>query len=311
MRLIFLGTPEFAVPTLERIVGAGHEVLAVYHAAGPAQRPGRGARRVSASSRLRLRLGLAVHQPERIKRPEAIELLAALQAGRHGGGRLRPDHSAEHHRHSAARHRQRARLAAAQIPRRRARSVGHCQRRNTHRRHHHADRRRAGHRRHSACRPKPISARRRPRWSLRSVWRAWAPTCLSRRSRVPDHRRASRMPPRPRSPPFSRRKTASSIGTRAPREIYNRVRGFLPWPGAYTHFRGQICTSGRRHRQPCLWVFHRDRFMRTSGASTPPAAKAPLELLEVQLEGRKRITAEAFPERLHLLDNESLGKITV
>ena len=29
MRLIFLGTPTFAVPTLERIVEAGHEVLTV------------------------------------------------------------------------------------------------------------------------------------------------------------------------------------------------------------------------------------------------------------------------------------------
>ena len=29
MRLVFLGTPAFAVPTLERIVQTGHQVLAV------------------------------------------------------------------------------------------------------------------------------------------------------------------------------------------------------------------------------------------------------------------------------------------
>ena len=29
MRLVFLGTPAFAVPTLERVVEAGHQVLAV------------------------------------------------------------------------------------------------------------------------------------------------------------------------------------------------------------------------------------------------------------------------------------------
>ena len=33
MRLIFMGTPEFAVPTLLEIVGRGHEVAAVYTAA--------------------------------------------------------------------------------------------------------------------------------------------------------------------------------------------------------------------------------------------------------------------------------------
>ena len=30
VRLVFLGTPEFAVPSLERTVAAGHEVVAVF-----------------------------------------------------------------------------------------------------------------------------------------------------------------------------------------------------------------------------------------------------------------------------------------
>ena len=30
MRLIFMGTPDFAVPALVEIVGAGHEIAAVY-----------------------------------------------------------------------------------------------------------------------------------------------------------------------------------------------------------------------------------------------------------------------------------------
>jgi methionyl-tRNA formyltransferase len=33
LRLIFMGTPEFAVPTLVEIVGRGHEIVAVYAAA--------------------------------------------------------------------------------------------------------------------------------------------------------------------------------------------------------------------------------------------------------------------------------------
>ena len=40
MRLIFLGTPAFAVPTLEKIVAAGHEVLTVV--TQPDQPSGRG-----------------------------------------------------------------------------------------------------------------------------------------------------------------------------------------------------------------------------------------------------------------------------
>jgi methionyl-tRNA formyltransferase len=30
MRIVFMGTPDFAVPTLTEIVAAGHEVVAVY-----------------------------------------------------------------------------------------------------------------------------------------------------------------------------------------------------------------------------------------------------------------------------------------
>jgi methionyl-tRNA formyltransferase len=40
MRLIFMGTPEFAVPTLDALVAAGHEVVAVY--SQPPRPAGRG-----------------------------------------------------------------------------------------------------------------------------------------------------------------------------------------------------------------------------------------------------------------------------
>ena len=40
LRVIFMGTPEFAVPTLSEIVGAGHEVVAVY--SQPPRPAGRG-----------------------------------------------------------------------------------------------------------------------------------------------------------------------------------------------------------------------------------------------------------------------------
>ena len=40
LRIVFMGTPDFAVPTLAEIVGAGHEVVAVY--TQPPRAAGRG-----------------------------------------------------------------------------------------------------------------------------------------------------------------------------------------------------------------------------------------------------------------------------
>ncbi len=77
MRLIFLGTPAFAVPTLEAIVAAGHEVLAVV--TQPDRPRGRG--QVAAASPVKqaaVALGLPVYQPERVRRPEAVEYLRGL-----------------------------------------------------------------------------------------------------------------------------------------------------------------------------------------------------------------------------------------
>ncbi|MDE0344578.1 MAG: methionyl-tRNA formyltransferase, partial [Boseongicola sp.] len=38
MRLVFMGTPEFSVPALDAVLGAGHEIAAVYTRAGGAGR---------------------------------------------------------------------------------------------------------------------------------------------------------------------------------------------------------------------------------------------------------------------------------
>jgi methionyl-tRNA formyltransferase len=72
-----LGTPEFAVPTLERIVAAGHEVAAVF--TQPDRPKGRGQH--SAMPPVKesaLRLGIPVYQPERVRRPEVVEQLRAM-----------------------------------------------------------------------------------------------------------------------------------------------------------------------------------------------------------------------------------------
>ena len=79
MRLVFLGTPAFAVPTLERIVEAGHQVLAVV--TQPDRPRGRGQHASPPPVKeAAARLGLPVRQPERVKLPESVELLRALGA---------------------------------------------------------------------------------------------------------------------------------------------------------------------------------------------------------------------------------------
>nr|WP_294810314.1 methionyl-tRNA formyltransferase [uncultured Sphingomonas sp.] len=79
MRIIFMGTPEFAVPVLDALVAAGHDVVAAY-----SQPPRRGNRGKTASSLVHARaeaLGIEVRTPLSFrKEPEAVEAFAALEA---------------------------------------------------------------------------------------------------------------------------------------------------------------------------------------------------------------------------------------
>jgi methionyl-tRNA formyltransferase len=92
-------------------------------------------------------------------------------------------------------------------------------------------------------------------------------------------------------------------------EIHNRLRGFQPWPGAYTSFRGKqlvVCSA------------------RVSGQSSPAAPgtllvennrllagcrDSILELLEVQPEGKKRMTARDFLNGYRPQPGEKFGSV--
>jgi methionyl-tRNA formyltransferase len=77
MKLIFMGTPEFAVPTLEKIVEAGHSVVAVF--TQPDRPKGRGNElAMPPVKEAALRLGLPVYQPERVRRPEVVEQIRGM-----------------------------------------------------------------------------------------------------------------------------------------------------------------------------------------------------------------------------------------
>ncbi|MCU1272245.1 MAG: methionyl-tRNA formyltransferase [Acidobacteriaceae bacterium] len=81
--------------------------------------------------------------------------------------------------------------------------------------------------------------------------------------------------------------------SRTAQEIYNRLRGFQPWPGAFTTFRGK--TLNITAAKPAAEVVPQahlqvkdNRLFVGCGKSTA------LELLEVQPEGKKRISARDF-----------------
>src|SRR5882724_3729294 len=77
LKIVFLGTPEFAVPTLEKLIAVGHKVLEVV--TQPDRPKGRKQELVpSPVKAAALRHGIPVYQPERIRRPESIEHLRAL-----------------------------------------------------------------------------------------------------------------------------------------------------------------------------------------------------------------------------------------
>lgn len=76
LRLVFMGTPDFAVPTLVEIVGAGHEIVAAYTRA--AQPAGRGlAPRQSPIEREARRLSIAVETPATLRSPDVQESFRA------------------------------------------------------------------------------------------------------------------------------------------------------------------------------------------------------------------------------------------
>jgi methionyl-tRNA formyltransferase len=94
--------------------------------------------------------------------------------------------------------------------------------------------------------------------------------------------------------------------SRSAGEIFNRIRGFQPWPGAYTKFRGKNLKILRAQLaqetiSPGELRLHSDQLF------VGCAGKTSLELLEVQLEGKKRSTAHDFIHGYRPTPGERLG----
>ena len=77
LRIVFMGTPDFSVPTLAEILGAGHEVVAVY--SQPPRPAGRGmSEQKSPVHRFADSAGIPVHHPKSLKGEAEQEAFAAL-----------------------------------------------------------------------------------------------------------------------------------------------------------------------------------------------------------------------------------------
>ena len=78
MRIVFMGTPDFAVASLRKLVEAGYQIVGVITA--PDSDGGRKGPNISAVKRYATEQGLPVLQPTRLKNPVFLEELRALQA---------------------------------------------------------------------------------------------------------------------------------------------------------------------------------------------------------------------------------------
>ena len=78
MRVVFMGTPDFAVGTLETLIAAGHEVAAVV--TQPDKPKGRGKTLMPTPVKeVAMKYNLPVYQPKKVREPEFVEVLRGLK----------------------------------------------------------------------------------------------------------------------------------------------------------------------------------------------------------------------------------------
>ena len=105
--------------------------------------------------------------------------------------------------------------------------------------------------------------------------------------------------------------------SRTAHEIYNRIRGLAPWPGAHTSFRGRLCH---------IWGKPAEAVVSLPSAGTTPNVLpgtltvnigtllaacghgTALAVESVQMEGRKRVSATEFLNGARLAPGERFGE---
>jgi methionyl-tRNA formyltransferase len=97
--------------------------------------------------------------------------------------------------------------------------------------------------------------------------------------------------------------------SRTAAEIFNRIRGFQPWPGAYTKFRGKTLQIVKA--RPATEVTPpRELQVLSNRLVVGCARNTSLELLEIQLEGKRRSLAGDFVRGYRPHTGEKLGLLS-
>ena len=309
MRLVFMGTPSFAVPTLKKLLSSRHTVNNVF--TQPDRPSGRG-RRVtpSAVKRLALERGLPVHQPERLGSSEwkglveaaATDVLVVVAYGKILPPwlfNLPPYGAINLHASLLPCYR-----GAAPIPW----AIAHGETRTG------------------------VTTMRIDRGLdtgdlllQESVDIGPDETALQLHDRLAmkgaellvktlDRLEQGQIKATPQSPelasyaPILKKSDGELDWSRSSQEIFNRIRAFNPWPGTFT-YRGQLLLRILKARPvnipvPCKPVGSLWRWR--SSTAVVSCGRGSLELLEVQLENHKPIPASDFLNGLRLKAGQSV-----
>jgi len=312
MRLVFLGTPAFAVSSLERVVEAGHQVLAVVtqpdRPRGRGQHPSPPPVKEAAA-----RLGLPVHQPERVRLPEVVEFLRALEAEAMvvvGYGQIIPRAVIDLAPLGIVN------VHASLLPKYRGAAPIQWAILNGETR--------------TGVTTMRIDAGLDTGDMLLKTWTEIGPdenaVELGQRlaamgadlltETLADLAAGAIVPEKqdPSQATHARllKKEDGVLDWSLPATaIHNRVRGLQPWPGAYTTFRGQTLHIWKS--RPAPWApapgprpLAPGRILAVKPLIVGCGSGA-LELVEVQREGRKRISAADFANGQRLAENEEIG----
>src|ERR1035438_854017 len=106
---------------------------------------------------------------------------------------------------------------------------------------------------------------------------------------------------------------------RGANDLFNRLRGFQPWPGAFTIFKGKTLQVHRAHpMQPVANLTPRETVGQIAvqgahvyvgcGKNKDTNIDTALELIEVQLEGKRPMTAQEFINGYRPQSGDHLGQ---
>ncbi len=308
MRLIFLGTPVFAVPTLEHLVQAGHRVLAAV--TQPDRPRGRGQQPAPPPVKeAALRLGLPVYQPERIRRSDAVEHLRSLGAEAMvivGYGQIIPQNVIDLaplgiinvHASLLPRYRGAGPIQWAILNGETRTGV------TTMRIDAGLDTGDLLLKRETAIGADETAIELGARLAVMGAELLVATlAALQAGTIMPEKQDSSKAT----YAPLLKKEDGLIDWTLPAQAVHNRVRGLQPWPGAYSGFRGGTLHLWRTRLADPVLAGEPGRLVRLR-PPTIGCGGGALELLEVQMEGRKRVSGLDFANGQRLTDNEILGE---